>query len=757
MAYILKRSCFYTLTIKSKYKIKRWYLLPLAMMLLLPFTSHSEPLVNDSLVLEPVIVSVQKRNESSKDVPIGMTVLDESALDNTHAGTLDEMQALVPNFSISKFNGDNTISIRGIGGGGRNIGFDPRVGVYLDGVYMGQSQALLMPLLEIERIEVLRGPQGYLFGRNTDAGAVNITSKAPSGKFEGYFQSTYASYQTYKNQGSVSGSISESAQAKLSMGYETRDGFSKNLYNNETQDGINRFVSRAQLSMQPNDRLNIDVYADYAKINQNSLIEETTTAMFGVPYASGPLPNYTINSDGNHQLTNRLSGINLNAQYSLANDNMITSISGYRNTHQARLADDDFTTADLLDLYFRDDFKQISQEVRIASPSDNALRYVAGVYLMHEKAESYRSATLGKDASALVNFPGIAAPIVFDTLFGLTPGALVPVAGSINTRSYAAFGSVDYDVAPFATLNLGARYTHENKDLEYQLDGTQSGALAIASVNNYQDSFSDHHLSPMVGMTFKLNQQHNLYLKYASGFKSGGWNVDFLTNSQIANGFRFNKETVDSYEIGLKGNSANKRMQYDVALFLSRYNDYQVFQLVKVGAGNELQLHNAAQAESKGLEGHVTALIADGLKMGASLGLLDATYSSFPDALKLSEDAAGRPLSEAPKVTAALTMQYTFSAPSLAGSITLYGEDSYRSKSYSGLDSDPSTFEVPSHHLINARAAYLNDNKHLELSLYATNLFDENYITFHGRDFLGAGVIKRGDPQMIGVEVTYSL
>ena len=111
---------------------------------------------------------------------------------------------------------------------------------------------------------------------------------------EGYFQSTYASYQTYKNQGSVSGSISESAQAKLSMGYETRDGFSKNLYNNETQDGINRFVSRAQLSMQPNDRLNIDVYADYAKINQNSLIEETTTAMFGVPYASGPLPNYTI-------------------------------------------------------------------------------------------------------------------------------------------------------------------------------------------------------------------------------------------------------------------------------------------------------------------------------------------------------------------------------------------------------------------------------------------------------------------------------
>lgn len=710
------------------------------------------------MTIPEVVITIQSQRQALEQVPIAMTVVDATTLAQTHAETLSAMQQLVPNFSIATPSGDSAITIRGIGGGGRNVGFDPRVGVYLDGVYIGQSQALNLSLFDIERVEVLRGPQGYLFGRNTVAGAVNITTKPPSDQFEAYIKTSYASYNTFENAASVSGPISETTQGKLSLDYTSRNGFSQNLYNNDRLDNLNRLATRGQLSFQPSDRLNVDIFADYADIRQNNLYAETTSAMFGLPLKNGQLPDHTVNIDLNPYVHNKLSGVSATVNYELSGGNTLTSISAYRYTYQDKVIDDDFTTANLFNVRFTDNFHQTSQELRFASPLEQKFRYVSGIYLMHENAASYRTATFGADTNTtLVQFPTIPAPIVFGTLLGVNAGGIVPVTANVNTHSYAMFGSVDYDIFEFLSFNLGARYTYEQKDLLYNIDGTQSGGVGIGTVADYRDHFSDNYLSPTIGFTLKLDNTDHVYAKYSSGFKSGGWNADFLTSTQIARNIRFNKETVDSYEIGIKGSALNRHLQYELALFQSEYQDYQAFQLQKLGVGQyEIQLRNAALAASKGAEASVTTLITDWLKIGANFGLLDARFKSFPSGLSGGLDATGKRLPEAPEVTAALTIAYTIPAPLFHGKFEWYGEQSYRSKSSSGVDADPSIFAVGSRNIVNTRLSFIPDDGHLELSLWATNLFDAHYVTARARDFLGVGVLKRGDPQTIGIEGKYN-
>lgn len=165
------------------------------------------------------------------------------------------------------------------------------------------------------------------------------------------------------------------------------------------------------------------------------------------------------------------------------------------------------------------------------------------------------------------------------------------------------FGSLDYDLASKLTLNLGARYTDEKKNMAYNIDGTASGTPPMGTAANYTDDRSDSMLTPTLGMTYALDKSLNVYGKYSSGFKSGGWNLDFLTATQLANKFNFNKETVDSYELGLKGSALDHRMSYDLSVFHSTFKDFQVFQFADLGAGRtEMQLRNAAKAESVGAE-----------------------------------------------------------------------------------------------------------------------------------------------------------
>ncbi len=703
--------------------------------------------------LPPVVVTAEKRPKFIENVPISVTVVDQQSLTNTSANKLADMQQLVPNFTVVQHGIWNQLSIRGIGGGGRNIGFDTRTGVYLDGVYMGQVPALESPLLEIEQIEVLRGPQGYLFGRNTVAGAVNITTRGPTREFEGYYRTGLGNHHSRENFASVSGPISEDLLGKISIGADSHNGFVYNTFNGTDIKDLGRLSTRGQLSWRASDQLKINLSGDYSRIHQSDFEGGAVTGLFDAPLASAAATRRAVDLNDQPRVTSRLSGVNLTATYDTLEGGKVTSISGYRSTLGKLRADNDLSSVDLVRTHFRDEFRQLSQEIRFASSVTEPFRYVTGIFYLHETADTARTAFFGTDVSTPITLPGAPGPAPFDSVFGVAAGSRVPTSGAVKTNSYAAFASADYDLTDRLTFNLGLRYTYETKDLTYSIDGSQGGALGFATISNYKDRRRDYDISPTVGVSYALTGDLNLYGKYSSGFKSGGWNVDFLTTPQISNDLSFNKETADSYEVGLKGSAFNHRVQYDLAVFLAKYRNFQVFQFVGLASGQTIiLLRNAARAETKGLEASAHALLTSNLTVGVNLGLLDAKFKSFPGGGPGGTDAAGQRMPDAPKVTAAVTGNYAIPVDSLGGKIDFYGEATFRSKSLSGISNDPSISGLTSRNVVNVRLSFVPSNRHWQLSAWARNLFDKAYTTSHGRDFFGNQFLRYGDPRLFGVE-----
>ncbi|MCX7173600.1 MAG: TonB-dependent receptor [Proteobacteria bacterium] len=699
--------------------------------------------------LQTVVVTAQKRQQSLQEVPISMTVLGEEALEKSRIRTLYDIQQLAPNFEAIQSPGWSGINVRGVGGGGRNVGWDTRVGVYLDGVYLGQSQALDQSLNDIDQIEILRGPQGHLFGRNTDAGAVSITTRAPSKEFEASVRGGVSNYGGREAGGSVSGPISAGVSGKFSVTSETRDGYTTNLYNGTKLDNVDRLGARGQLSFQPSQKLKVDLYADYSKINQNLALGEPTTGLFNVPLVGGPLNRRTVNFNTTPYKNSELSGLSMTINYALDGGNKLTAITGYRDTKQQRGNDTDYGPKDLFHVEYADHFKQTSQEIRLASPNSGKLRYVAGVYFLNEDAGTDRKAIVGQDTATIIAYPGL-GNIPFGAL-GLAPGAVISNDGKIKTSTNALFGSVDYDFATDWTVNLGARYTNEKKDVLYNLNGTKSGGFKIATLNGYTDNRSESRVTPTVGVSYALSKTTNLYAKYSTGFKSGGWNTDFLSTAQVATGIKFDTETVKSYEAGVKGKLLGGRMQYDVAVFSSQFDRYQVFQFVQIGAATALVLNNAAKVDTRGIEASTRLRVSRDFDIGANLGILRAEYKNFPNGGGPGVDYSGQPVADTPKLTAALTATYRIPAPSLGGGFELSGDYSHRGSAVlGGIFPD-----LPARNLVNARLAYTPSSGKWSANLWARNLTNQDYVIARGQDFLKNQFDTRGLPRMVGVTAKY--
>lgn len=265
-------------------------------------------------------------------------------------------------------------------------------------------------------------------------------------------------------------------------------------------------------------------------------------------------------------------------------------------------------------------------------------------------------------------------------------------------------------------------------------------------------------LTPTLGATYAMNPSLNLYGKYSTGFKSGGWNVDYLTAAQIANRFDFNKETVDSYEVGLKGSAPDRRVSYDLSIFHSTFRDFQVFQFVNLGGGaTAIQLRNAARAESSGAEASLRVMVTDNFSIGGNIGVLKATFKSFPGGLTGGGDASGKRLPDAPDMTAVAMANYSMFSASLGGKLDFYGEISHRSKSYTGVDNSETLDAVSGRDVVNARVSFTTSRDRFRVSLWARNLFDNNYTTMRSRDFFGNQFVKRGEPRAFGVEGKFSL
>lgn len=696
--------------------------------------------------LEELLVTAQKRSENLQDVPISITAVTADSLARSQITTLGGLQQLTPNFQVSDNVSVRTIYIRGVGGGGRTVAFDTRTGVYLDGVYIGQPMAADAVLSNLERVEVLRGPQGYLYGQNTVSGAVNLVTRPPSKDVEGRVTAAYGNQNSQRLDGMVNIPVVEDKiLVRLGAAYEHRDGFTKNVTLGGDVDDINSRSARLQVRLTPSEDFTADLSFDYSRQLSHKVNGEAFSNTFNSGPPTAPADKPFVIDDNYPELDyNRNAGGSLTLAYDLG-PATLTSISGYRDAKRIWNVDLDHSALDLAHFDYHDSYQTLSQELRISSDDPTAkLRYIGGVFFLKTKGENDR----------LLTYDSLAP------LFGVKAGSTIRTDPSVDNSSYSVFGAVDYRITPTLTLNTGLRFNYEEKKLTLnQHSDVPAPASDIANVLGFQTKLSESSVSPMIGLTYQPNDDATYYAKYARGVKSGGFNADYLTNAALGGDLRLGQETVDNVEFGAKFSAFERRLRVNADVFYARYSDYQVSQF-RVVANSvppriELALTNAGEVETYGPELSVDAALAHGLNLNIQAAYLHAEYKEFKDGGGLGVDYSGNRLEYAPKVTASATLDYTRDLAAGMGAITGRMTVAYHGDQYSD-SSNAAAFFQKAYTLVNGRLAWVAPGDKWQVALYGDNLFDEKYSLGTAPDAFTTIFGRYGTPRTYGVELTWT-
>lgn len=784
-----------------------------------------------------VIVTAQKRSERVTEVPIAISVFPSESIDQTGIQELRELGDFIPNMVVSQGTDfGSKILIRGVGANSRNIGFDSRVGVYLDGVYLGQGPSINQDLVDLERIEVLRGPQGTLFGKNTVAGAISMVSKKPSGEFEGKATIGFGNFNAVEVKASVDFALSDTVSAKISASTRTRDGYIKNIYQQgslpttinlpvpgvgivtdlpfsacpaslcvfplttletsvppNTSGKMNNQDTqsyRAQLRIQPGDDFDINIAIDGLQSERNPVLGIPITSPFGdTPYHFADTANNEVNLSFHGGEERDISGINVNVDYDFGNEFALRSISSYRDTELYYGNDTDYSPYDFIWLFFNDTYKQTTQEFQLISPDDADFKYVVGLYYYTQDATTVRNAVSGSAGA----FFGTPPP----------PDGGSFSSGSVDTTSTALYVSGSYQINDQWKFGFGARASDEKKTVSWDLEGDNSGAFGIGTTppGGLHDSRKDTNFSPALSINYAMTDTTNSYFKASTGFKSGGFNLDFITPSALTQGIEFDTETVTSYEIGLKTSLLDERLSINIAYFDATYEDYQVNQFFDLGfdegTGTQLtsiQITNAAEVDTSGLEVEATFRVNDELTLTGSFGTLDATFADFPGGssavdsdtgASIPVNAAGNKLPGSADFTAALGVQYYKSFDSISSDLLLRLDITHSGEYFTTIQNEKTRTLTGTHPLtivldlehsaaagaqpvtvdygfieatttMNGRIGLIDQEGYWEVYLWGRNLTDEDTPVDSFREFFGTLVNTPRQPRTYGIEVMYN-
>ena len=693
--------------------------------------------------LDEIVVTARRRTESLQDVPASIGVLSASGLDQRGIDSLDDMAQSAAGLAIETSGGIGTVFIRGVGGGGRNIGFGTRAGIYVDGVYVGQFASINQSTSDIDRVEVLRGPQGTLFGRNSVAGAVSVVTRQPGYDVAASAVVEGGDHGHRKLRAALNLPIADQQLAlRVSGALQTRHGFTTNVLDGQDLDNIDRKSVRGQLRWDADPALSITLAGDYNEDNGRRLIGEDDTNLTG----TGPnaLPGrFDVAFNTTPRWDSRFYGSSATIEYRLPGGETLTGISAVRKLDWARANDLDYSRLDLLSTDYHDNFRQFSQEVRLASGGDGPLSYVVGLYYLDDRARTDRAVLFGSQIAAL--------PL------GLQAGRSVTVDAAVTTRSLAAFGNFDVRLSDSLTLNLGLRYTDETVRLaDYDLDGSAAPALNIATVVDLRDKVSTSRLDPTVALTYAVAPDVKLYVKYSQGFKSGGFNIDFLNSNQVRDGIKFATETANNYEAGIKSEFLDRRARVNLSIYRTDFRNYQINQFVDLGNGQTVvQLRNAATVHIRGAELEALAEPVTGLTLGANLAYVDASFKSFPNGGGPGVDLDGARLPQAPRFTGSFFS--SLSAP-VSGGLNLIGfaEYSQRGRSFAGAE-NLARQALDRRHLLNLRLGIEGAGGHWALEGWVENALDDKYTVNRDRDFFGTLFRNWGAPRTVGATLRLSL
>ena len=710
-----------------------------------PAFAQEEPPGDESpMTLGSIVTTAQKREQNLQDVPISMAAFTGDALQDAGVDDLGALQGLVPNFQVSDNVSVRTIYVRGVGGGGRTVAFDTRTGIYLDGVYIGQPMSADAVLVDLERVEVLRGPQGYLYGQNTVSGAVNLVTAKPDDEFEARIVGSYGN----KNETRLVGSfntplIKDRLFMRLGASYHERDGFIHNVTTGEYPDDQDDYAARLQLRYLITPDFTADFSADYSrqlshKVNGEARSDVFNTGGFPDPPAD---QSFVIDDDFPEKDLAENWGLGLVLNYNFDNVT-VTSTTGYRHAYRNWNVDMDHSSGDWAYFLYNDEYNTFSQELR-AGGEVGRLNYVAGVYYMNTSGENDRTLVYSQLTS----------------LLGLPPNSVTNTNPLVDNESMAVFTALDYEFTDTLTLNVGARLNYETKELTFNQDTDLVAPYStLAIIEGYTADMNETSFSPSVGLTWEPNEDATYYARYSRGVKSGGFNADYLNIYQIAADLSLAQETVDSYEVGAKIRAAKGRLSFNSALFYAKYEDYQVSQFRirddVIPSRIELALTNAGVVETYGPEFDLTWLPMDNLTLGLSGAWLHAEYSEFKDGGGIGVDYSGNRLEYAPEWTFAGTLDYVH--PLQNGSEAFVRLNaSYHGDQYSD-SSNQGQFFQDGYTLVNGRVGWVSPSGQTELALYFRNLFDEEYDLGTAPDGFTTLFGKYGDPRTYGVELSWT-
>lgn len=717
-------------------------------MFVLAGTAHAqvaEEPAPESAGLQEVVVTAQKREQNLQNVPIAISALAPDFIETRQITSITSLSALAPNLKIDPVGANqttSTIAIRGNVQGNPQLFFEPSVGLYLDGVYIGKAQGTIFDVADIERIEVLRGPQGTLYGRNTVGGAVNLIARKPSGEWGGRFQASYGDFDYWRARGSIDLPRFGIFTAKLSGQIAERDGFYDVSGNSSTDEAqtLDSTSAMLQLRAEPTDVLTLDYVFDFSVVDQQ--------AGYGAPISGvGPLAPFVLprkrpekvsfNSPNLEYAKNR--GHALTAALGLGEAHTLKSITAYRNQTYRDALDLDGSPGSL-GLASRDsDYWQFSQELQLTGRVAR-LNYVAGLYYFEDDGYVLNPQSFFNGLSRV------------DSRFGFT------------TEAYAAYAQVDYELTDALTLTAGLRYTDEKKTFERffaRLAPVQVVAVNLPEGTIPAGNFSK--LSPSATLAYEASPDVNLYARYAQGYRSGGFNGSSTTATDVLT--KFQPQTLDSYEIGLKSRLFDNRMSLNVAAFWDESKDLQlsVFRAVTSAAS---MVVNAGAARVRGLEIEASARPHESLSLQAAIGYLDAEYERYDDA---GVDVAdNRSFPYAPKYSFSASVQWT-AVERNSGKLDLIADFSRLTPYYQSsaalrpatpTQTDANNSRSPGRTILDARAVlsgFALGGLEGELSLWGRNLLDEDdpqfFIDF-GANFQRLAVGYFPDPRTYGVTLS---
>jgi iron complex outermembrane receptor protein len=699
---------------------------------------------SSSAQLEEILVQAQRREERLQDVPIAIAALGSEELAARAIVDIGDLRSAVPSLSVSHsagINASNLIAMRGVSGLPSPIGTSQATAVYLDGVYLTRPNAAFFSLDDVERVEVLRGPQGTLYGRNATAGAISIVTRTPGETVKGGFDVSAGSHGAHVARGSISGPLVGGLAGGISGSYDEHDGYFDNrVTGNEIGDRESHTVRGKLRYANESESFTADLSADYSKIETQTVFQNTYTSFAPTGVLAPPHDADTVSIDAaSEDLTQSLTrskGMALVINVLATDDLEFTSISAYREIKASDYYDLDGSAVPGIFSLAKNSSEAYSQELRAVLTTDRF--FITGGLNYFTEDATYELAPFG-------------SPVVAPTIPLTSPD------DKSDLEAYAAFTQVEFEVVPDVTLVGGLRFNHEERD--FTVDYTQSTVPGPKPL--IRGSVSDNAVIPSAGVNWQISPDLLVYGKVSEGYQAPGFNGQPGTASTDPN--TFDAEQLVAYELGLKSQFLDRRLTFNAAAFYYDYSDLQVRSTVQPG---QTRVDNAATATIQGAEITLIGAITDTLTLSTNMTYLDSEYGDFCEQVSggapfagdpscanpLFADRSGNRMNLAPEFSGSVSLTYRTSLSDV-GEFSANVSYGWESNAYFQSNNE-SLLATGGWERVDSRVA-LALNNGIEVYVYGKNLTDDRYYGFALRGSPTLVPVTWSDPRTFGAGLRF--